>query len=479
VANRAAGAPSSGSRSAPRPAATNRLETNLEEHSSALTFAGRARTIRDMSIGTGRRRVIVDDRALAAAIGSRLKRARLGAGLTQQQLAGERYTKAYVSALENGLAKPSMAALAYLTERLGTTPSALLSDPAQTWSRLEADLHLAAGDWRAALDDYLGLLSRTTDRGTRAELLIGAAEALCRLERPADAIEPASEAAATFEHLGRQDDRARAEYWLARARHEVDNPIEARAILRSLIDRIRAGLVVDPDFRARILIALALVDASHGETSSALGSLEEARALVGELDDRRRAAFLTSLAIGYRQSGNLEAAIRVGLQALALLRSAQAELDAIHLGNQLALAYLAAGKVGRAQELAEEARHAAASRGDDRAGAQVTDTQAKLALASGDPEAALALSEESERLAGAAGNDRALLDALVTRGQALTMLGRHEESAAALERASELAHDRATPARRRKILSARADALAALGRHDQAYALMREALATR
>ena len=51
-------------------------------------------------------RPATDDTALAGRLGSRLKQARLSAGLTQQQLAGDRYTKAYVSALENGLVRP-------------------------------------------------------------------------------------------------------------------------------------------------------------------------------------------------------------------------------------------------------------------------------------------------------------------------------------------------------------------------------------
>ena len=70
-----------------------------------------------------RRSLAVEDRDLAQQIGARLKAARLRAGLTQQQVAAGRYTKAYVSALENGLIKPSMAALRFLAVRLGTTPS--------------------------------------------------------------------------------------------------------------------------------------------------------------------------------------------------------------------------------------------------------------------------------------------------------------------------------------------------------------------
>jgi transcriptional regulator with XRE-family HTH domain len=432
-----------------------------------------------MNATAARRRVVVDNSALAADIGSRIRRARLNAGLTQQQLAGERYTKAYVSALENGLAKPSMAALTYLTERLGTTPAGLLADRSQAWHRLEADLHLAAGEWALALDGYLLLFDGAADRSMRAEILLGTAESLCRLDRPGDAIAPASEAASAFDALGRQEDRARAEYWLASAEYQVDNPDEARGILRGVLDRIRAGLAVDPEFRARVLIALAMVEVHQGEASAALGYLEEARSLIGELDDRRRGIFMTSLAHGYREAGDVEAAIRVGLQGLALLRSAQAHLDAGYLENQLALAYLSAGNAARAGEIVRSARAGAAARGDDRLGAHLADTDAMVALDSGKPDDALALADEAIRMAESVENAKGLLDALTTRARALSAVGRDEEAASTFEQAAELARDHAPASRRREILSAWADVLAALGRHDEAYALAREALAAR
>ena len=49
-------------------------------------------------------------------IGARIRRRDKRASLTQQQLAGDRYTKAYVSALETGITRPSMVALNYLAE---------------------------------------------------------------------------------------------------------------------------------------------------------------------------------------------------------------------------------------------------------------------------------------------------------------------------------------------------------------------------
>src|SRR3990170_8015864 len=92
----------------------------------------------------------VQDRPLAQAIGARLRVERRRRSLTQAALAGERYTKAYISALENGLAKPSMAALNYLAGRLGIPATRLLSEEGSTWTRLEVDVRLAAGDWQSA-----------------------------------------------------------------------------------------------------------------------------------------------------------------------------------------------------------------------------------------------------------------------------------------------------------------------------------------
>ena len=105
-----------------------------------------------------RRSHAAEDRPLAQRVGARLRKARLEAGMTQAQLAAGRYTKAYVSALENGLSKPSMAALNFFAERLQLPMERFLSDGEPAWTRLEADLRLASGDWAGAIDAYTALL---------------------------------------------------------------------------------------------------------------------------------------------------------------------------------------------------------------------------------------------------------------------------------------------------------------------------------
>src|SRR5205814_8546812 len=127
------------------------------------------------------------DAALAQRIGERIREARRRGGLTQQQLAGDRYTKAYVSALGTGIARPSMVALTYLSQRLGLPPSHFLDEPHPAWSRLEVDMHLAAGEWQAAADGYRTLLQDQLDEPGRAELLRGLAESEARMDHGREA----------------------------------------------------------------------------------------------------------------------------------------------------------------------------------------------------------------------------------------------------------------------------------------------------
>lgn len=422
-----------------------------------------------------RRRVVVDDSALAIEIGARIKKARLASGMTQAALSGERYTKAYISALEHGLAKPSMAALNYLAPRLGTTPAALIADTTSVWDRVSADLRLASGDWATALEGYEAILPIQPDRGSRAEVHAAMAECLCRLDRPREAIRPATEASEAFRALERDVDAANAEYWLASAQYQSENIDEARAIVGDLANRVRDGLDVAPDFRLRLLVSSAMFETAVNSPKTALAYLEEARGLAVDLDDRRRGAFLESIANAHRRAGDMEAAIRYGFQAVALLRAAEDHVDLGHLENHLALAYLANGDFERAGDLAHNARLAAVSRRDLFLAAALAETEARVALSSDDPEAAVELATEALDLADRSENSRTILEGLVTRARGYALLGRHEQAAADFERAAGLA-DSAHSARRRDVLSAWADSLAALGQHDRAFALAREAL---
>jgi len=414
--------------------------------------------------------------ALARRIGTRLRAARLKAGLTQQQLAGDRYTKAYVSALENALIKPSMVALDYLAGRLGTTASQLMTDEEQVWTRLEADLNLAAGNWAAAADAYRALLANPTEDLTRAVLLRSSAEALVRLDRGAEGAAHASESAELFEKHGREVDAALAGYWLAAGFSAQDNVTQANAILHALLAKVRTGLKVDTGFRLRLLMALSSNESREGNHQAALDYLEEIRALAETLDDRRRAAYLFDLAYSYREVGDVEAALSAGYASLALFQAASGRKEIASLENDLALAHLSLGNIALAEEMAGAARAHITREGDERLLAHVTATDARIEAGRGNWERALSLAEEANAAAERHDDPKAAIDALLTMAGAQAGLGRPDAAAAAHERAASIARQVGRPPLLRRVLAEYADFLARSGDHRAAYSLTREAL---
>jgi transcriptional regulator with XRE-family HTH domain len=100
----------------------------------------------------------------AGLLGSRVKGARLRAGLTQGQLAQGLVSAAYVSRIESGQRRPDPALLERLADRLGTDADELLSGVASSVVnelrvRLDhAQLALATGDASTALSQIVQLL---------------------------------------------------------------------------------------------------------------------------------------------------------------------------------------------------------------------------------------------------------------------------------------------------------------------------------
>jgi len=420
---------------------------------------------------------VVDNRPLARAIGANVRRLRTAARLTQRQLAEPRYTPAYVSALENGLAKPSMAALHYFAERLGVSIGAFLpSEPGQA-DRLEADLRLASGDYEGALSAYRGLLEQATGERARAEILRGMAESLCRLRRGGEAIGLAAESAATFERLHRDADLAYANYWLAYAHHLADNSAEGRAILKMVLDRVRHGLDVFPDFRFRILVALADIENWEGDHPRALAYLEEARGQVADLDDFRRAILLQNLSRSYGDLGDDEASFRAGSQALGIFQILEARQEVTSLENTLALTMLRLGNLERAREFADQAHQHAAVMADTSFLPHVLDTEAQIALARGEPDEALQKLSEAALEADQGTNREAAAAIHHTRARALAVQGRTDQAVVEYDQAAQGYRDLGFAGRLRPVLAEWAELYGQIGKPSEAVKLYREALA--
>jgi tetratricopeptide (TPR) repeat protein len=416
------------------------------------------------------------DRPLARRIGARLRHARLQASLTQAQLAAGRYTKAYVSALEHGLVKPSMAALNFFADRLQIPIERLLSDADAKWTRLDADLRLASGDWQSAVDAFAELLGANPPDHVRAELLLGLAEGLARTGKGEEAVRSASDAATLFRGQGRHADAAWATYWEASGLYEMEQGDQAAALLRDMLQEIGRGLVVEPDLPVRALIALATVASRDGEPERAMGYLEQARAHLDELDDRKHAIFLYSLALNYRELGDYEAAISAGTRSLAMFRASEAGFEAASIENDLAMVYLAIGSLDAAKAHAAQARDYFTRRDDQRWLAHVAETEGQIALAAGSTGDAVSLADEALRHAKASGNKKAEISSSLLLARAQRASGDVAAAAATLERAVTSAEGYGRRGQLQELLAEWSDVMAALGDLGQAYTLSRRAI---
>src|ERR671918_3171338 len=82
-------------------------------------------------------------------LGERLRRLRVSAGLTQSELAGDRFSKEYVSQIERGKTRPTAETLAWIAERLSVDVSYLQTG--QSWNEY-AEVEAAVTRAEAAVE---------------------------------------------------------------------------------------------------------------------------------------------------------------------------------------------------------------------------------------------------------------------------------------------------------------------------------------
>src|SRR5436309_14040012 len=78
-------------------------------------------------------------------LGERLRQLRVAAGLTQTDLAGNRFSKEYVSQIERGKTKPTRETINWIAERLGVDPG-FLANGVSADERGRVDAALARAD---------------------------------------------------------------------------------------------------------------------------------------------------------------------------------------------------------------------------------------------------------------------------------------------------------------------------------------------
>jgi transcriptional regulator with XRE-family HTH domain len=87
-------------------------------------------------------------------LGERLRQLRVAAGLTQSELAGDRFSKEYVSQIERGKTRPTQSTIEWLADRLGVDAGFLASGVAtDERARIEGALSRAEALYEAQEDE--------------------------------------------------------------------------------------------------------------------------------------------------------------------------------------------------------------------------------------------------------------------------------------------------------------------------------------
>src|SRR2546427_6933641 len=214
---------------------------------------------RDTTLHTGR----IGASSNGLRLGERLRQLRVAAGLTQSDLAGDRFSKEYVSQIERGKTRPTRETVEWLAARLGVDPGFLANGVATdergrlegALARAEALLEAPANEDAAAEYESLVPAARATgvpELAVRA--LVGAGRTQMRLGAGRQALELLNEARGMVE-AGSFSDLERAEvlYALGVCRYQLNSVQTAIGLLNeSLSLAERSGLPSD-QLRSNIL----------------------------------------------------------------------------------------------------------------------------------------------------------------------------------------------------------------------------------
>jgi tetratricopeptide (TPR) repeat protein len=400
----------------------------------------------------------------------RIKTFRDSRGMTQAQLAGDKYTKGFISLLETGRVGLSINTAEYLAVRLGVSVTDLLSAPVSAGEReqelllVRAEAAFAAGRLDEALE--VGSQLEGTRGSYRPRWLRLRGRIAVQTEHTTDAVRMLDEALRLFRAQGNKELAARTLYDLALAHARVEAHGEAVHYALQCENALSAGDVVDRSLELRVLSLLAGLFVTLDDLTSADLRIERAKQVAEDIADPRAVGNLyASLAIARQREGDLEAALNFAQKSLAAYEQLGVPAHVGNLWNTVGWIYTQRKQFGRAADALKKAAAIAADTKDDRLGGYVLQSQAELALERGDAQAALALADQSVETSA---SKRGRATSLLVRARALAAAGRPMPE---MDRAFKEAIDALRPFGRHTVAGAHQahfEALTGRGRHAEA-----------
>jgi len=339
-------------------------------------------------------------------LGERLRTLRVNASLTQTDLAGDRFSKEYVSQIERGKTRPTQETIEWLAQRLGVDPGFLASGvSADERGRIETALARAEAlseshEYADSLEEFrrirpavIGIASPELE----IRALAGEAWTLMRTGEVKDAIDLLNRARAVTEDTMFSDvDRADILYRLGACRVELSSIQTAIGLFNEALalaerselpcDRLRAEILRlrsrcyrrqrdyeaaredleralelsegldDSRAVARVYFQASLVAERQGQWVLARKYAEQAKAQFEELADRATVGKVLNNLGGLNfLLGRPEDAITQLTESFKVLLEYGSEADAARAVSSLAQVHLRTGQVEPAEEQARQA----------------------------------------------------------------------------------------------------------------------------
>ncbi len=233
-------------------------------------------------------RILIPPRApqrASSGLGTRLRQLRVAAGLTQSELAGDRFSKEYMSQIERGKTRPTKETLSWIGERLGVDVSYL--ETGQSWDEY-AEVEAAITRAEAAVEGH--------QYDEALDALAGLEEAWSRMQqaelRPA--LELLVRARELAEEAGFSDvERAEVLYRMGICRYKLTSINTAQTLLSEALDLAdRSGDPCDR-LRSHILEWRSRCSRRQRDFEAAREDIERALELAERLDDTLTVAHIT------------------------------------------------------------------------------------------------------------------------------------------------------------------------------------------
>ena len=420
-------------------------------------------------------------------LGERLRQLRVAAGLTQSDLAGDRFSKEYVSQIERGKTRPTDGTIAWLADRLGVDAGFLASGVAtDERARLEGALTRAEAlyeaqedeDAVAAFEPLPGAARATGMPELQVRALVGTGLAKMRVGDHRAALELLNEARAISETESFSDvERADVLLRLGGCRVQLNSIQTALGLLNEALGLAeRSGLPCDA-LKANILSWRARCWLIQRDYQAAKEDVERALELAHGVDDLRTvgAAYFQASLVADRE-GRWVLARNYAERA----RQAYAELaDRVHVGqltNNLGGLNFLLGNTEDAIALLKEAFSIALDAGQDADAGRAVSSLAQVHLRTGDVEQAEKQARQAlELLDGRVDYTDEAGNAQLVLGRALLEQGRLDEAEAAFAAAETSFGELGSASHRAAGWMARGDLAARRGDHERAAELYRTA----